>query len=66
MKIHIWDDELYPYYRYDKHEDAFTGRTVEVDEATLARWDKVIEECEKVQDEMEKLRAQQRYDPEQV
>lgn len=49
MKVFIGADELYPYYYFHASDGRFTD---EVDDATLARWTRVMEEFEQVQMEM--------------
>ena len=49
MKVFIGQDELYPfYYSYESDSD----RATEIDPDTLARWEHVMNEFHKVQDEM--------------
>ena len=49
MKVFIGADELYPFYYFYESEGRFTD---EVDDDTLARWTRVMNEFEQVQNEM--------------
>lgn len=49
MKVFIGADELYPYYYFRESEGMFSE---EIDDDTLARWTRVMEEFEQVQHEM--------------
>lgn len=51
MKVRIEGDEKYPVYDF-VDEWPNLGHLVEVDEATAARWRRVIAEWEQVQEEM--------------
>ena len=49
MKVFIATDELYPYYYFRESDGKFAD---EVDPDTLARWTRVMNEFEQVQNEM--------------
>lgn len=49
MKIRIDSDEYYPFYSFQEGDGRFS---MEIDEATLARWTRVMDEFYQVQSEM--------------
>lgn len=50
--VRVVDTERFPFFRVTRTN---AGHTVEVEPATLARWERVMGEFEDVQNEMEKL-----------
>ena len=52
MKIHISEDEWYPVYDFEASE---FDPELEVDEATLKRWQEAFDAFDKVQGEMKAI-----------
>jgi len=55
MKIYIDSDSRYPVYEFSTKKQHLWRGAIEIDAETAARWQKVLDDFEAVQAELEKL-----------